>query len=167
MHLRRRYIRGVPAVFSLVRTHVSGVWVCSTAPVPLALPAGGYYRPGTYLLAKLVCDALLLRVLPVLIFTAPFYPMVRPAGWSGGRGASSGLSLESCTCFCPAFSVAFRDASPHGWSPAALISWLPMSVCRLQMGLQGSSTTVGTFLLVLSTFAGGKHSCLDDLGACS
>jgi hypothetical protein len=37
---------------------------------------GGYYRPGTYLLAKLVLDALLLRVIPACIFTAPFYPMV-------------------------------------------------------------------------------------------
>lgn len=39
-------------------------------------PAGGYYRPGAYLLAKMSLDALLLRVIPVFIFAAPFYPMV-------------------------------------------------------------------------------------------
>eukprot|EP00887_Chlorella_sp_A99_P006677 scaffold3.g6677.t1 len=38
---------------------------------------GGYYRPASYLLAKAVLDALLLRVLPVFLYAAPFYPMVR------------------------------------------------------------------------------------------
>lgn len=37
---------------------------------------GGYYSPATYLLAKMVLDALLLRVIPVFIFSAPFYPMM-------------------------------------------------------------------------------------------
>jgi hypothetical protein len=48
------------------------------APVCASLSSvGGFYRPGTYLLAKMVLDALLLRVIPVFIFSAPFYPMVR------------------------------------------------------------------------------------------
>ena len=38
--------------------------------------AGGYYRPWAYLLAKAVLDALLLRVVPVFLYAAPFYPMV-------------------------------------------------------------------------------------------
>ncbi|KAL4431621.1 hypothetical protein ABPG77_001463 [Micractinium sp. CCAP 211/92] len=37
---------------------------------------GGFYRPGSYLLAKMVLDALLLRVIPVFIFSAAFYPMM-------------------------------------------------------------------------------------------
>ena len=42
---------------------------------------GGYYRPATYLLAKAVLDALLLRVIPVFLYAAPFYPMVSGRGW--------------------------------------------------------------------------------------
>ncbi|KAL4458955.1 hypothetical protein ABPG75_013820 [Micractinium tetrahymenae] len=37
---------------------------------------GGYYRPASYLLAKMVLDALLLRVIPVFVFSAAFYPMM-------------------------------------------------------------------------------------------
>lgn len=50
---------------------------CASRRLP-ALRAGGYYRPGSYLLAKMVLDALLLRVIPVFVFSAAFYPMVRP-----------------------------------------------------------------------------------------
>ena len=44
--------------------------------------AGGCYRPGAYLLARVVLDGLLLRVVPVLLYSAPFYPMVRVAVYS-------------------------------------------------------------------------------------
>jgi hypothetical protein len=37
---------------------------------------GGYYAPGSYLLAKAALDGLLLRALPVAIYAAPFYPMM-------------------------------------------------------------------------------------------
>lgn len=37
---------------------------------------GGYYRPGSYLFSKAVLDALLLRFIPVCLYTAPFYPMM-------------------------------------------------------------------------------------------
>jgi hypothetical protein len=39
--------------------------------------AGGYYRPWTYLLTKLLLDGLLLRALPAAAFTALMYPLVR------------------------------------------------------------------------------------------
>lgn len=37
---------------------------------------GGYYHPASYLLSKAVLDALLLRFIPVCLYTAPFYPMM-------------------------------------------------------------------------------------------
>jgi len=36
----------------------------------------GYYRRWTYVVSKLVIDGLLLRFLPILLFSAPFYPMM-------------------------------------------------------------------------------------------
>ena len=36
----------------------------------------GYYRRWTYVISKLVIDGLLLRFLPILLFSAPFYPMM-------------------------------------------------------------------------------------------
>ncbi len=59
-----------------------------------APPAGGFYRPGSYLLAKMVLDALLLRVIPVFIFSAAFYPMVRWVCWE--RLGRAGLRLRPC-----------------------------------------------------------------------
>ena len=38
--------------------------------------SGGYYRRWTYVISKLVLDGLFLRFLPILIFSAPFYPMM-------------------------------------------------------------------------------------------
>ena len=38
--------------------------------------AGGYYRRWTYVISKLVIDGMFLRFLPILIFSAPFYPMM-------------------------------------------------------------------------------------------
>ena len=37
---------------------------------------GGYYRRWTYVISKLVLDGMFLRFLPILIFSAPFYPMM-------------------------------------------------------------------------------------------
>ncbi len=37
---------------------------------------GGYYRRWTYVISKLVIDGMFLRFLPILIFSAPFYPMM-------------------------------------------------------------------------------------------
>lgn len=51
--------------------------------------AGGYYRPASYLLAKAALDGLLLRAIPVFIFSAALYPMVR--GWSGWGPFVAGL----------------------------------------------------------------------------
>lgn len=50
------------------------------APPPRNPPnpqvAGHYYRGGTYMLASLVLDGLLLRTLPALLFGGLMYPMV-------------------------------------------------------------------------------------------
>ncbi|EIE21490.1 hypothetical protein COCSUDRAFT_66913 [Coccomyxa subellipsoidea C-169] len=37
---------------------------------------GGYYRPFSYYLSKATLDGLLLRVLPAVIYSIPFYPMI-------------------------------------------------------------------------------------------
>lgn len=36
----------------------------------------GYYRRWTYVISKVVLDGLLLRFIPILLFSAPFYPMM-------------------------------------------------------------------------------------------
>lgn len=43
---------------------------------------GGYYRPGSYLATKAVLDALLLRAVPVFLYSAAFYPMMGLVGGS-------------------------------------------------------------------------------------
>lgn len=44
-------------------------------PVMFAIPR--YYQPVAYLLPKLALDALLLRAVPVALYTACVYPLVR------------------------------------------------------------------------------------------
>eukprot|EP00891_Asterochloris_glomerata_P008052 jgi/Astpho2/8052/Aster-03001 len=40
----------------------------------------GYYQAFPYLLAKCICDALSLRIVPAILFAIPFYPMVNLQG---------------------------------------------------------------------------------------
>ena len=123
-------------------------------------PAGGYYSPATYLLAKMVLDALLLRVIPVFIFSAPFYPMV-------------GVHVV-CVCVCVCWECLFAMCAvrlsgcvweaarvgPQRWriltGPAGAPPGLRPSL-GVQMGLQTGSATIATFLMVLASFAGGER----------
>lgn len=120
------------------------------------MPPGGYYRPATYLLAKMVLDALLLRVIPVFIFAAPFYPMVRCTVCSV---LCSCTAQQLCAWACggwggPCSPTAPDQAAEHPtWAPAAAL--LP----ALQMGLQSGSAVVATFLFVAATFAAGELLC--------
>jgi hypothetical protein len=52
------------------------------APPLTPAPCPRYYSTWPYLATKLLLDALLLRLGPVLLFTAAFYPLV---GLDGGR----------------------------------------------------------------------------------
>ena len=68
------------------------------APPPLPPPRwqvrGGYYTPAAYLISKLTLDAVLLRVLPSVLYWAPFYYMAgfqaasAQAGERGRGGAT-------------------------------------------------------------------------------
>lgn len=109
-----------------------------------ALPADGCYRPSSYLLCKAVLDGVLLRVIPVLLYTAPFYPMASP-------GSSrllllllhSALGRPSGALCCPAVPPP-PPASPR----------LPRSPPPApQMGLQGGATHVCLFIFTMCTFA--------------
>ena len=148
--------------------HVQSPPACKHGADPAAFPtahpllctpacAGGYYRPATYLLAKMVLDALLLRVIPVFIFSAPFYPMVRPlfpcplrlVCCMPQRRPSMLHGRLGLANPIPSFSPA--HANPKSPPPAAAPT--------LQMGLQSSSAVVATFLFVVSTFAAGPVPC--------
>jgi ABC-type multidrug transport system ATPase subunit len=47
---------------------------------------GGYYSPAAYYVTKAVLDAVLLRTIPVLLYSAPFYPMMGFVGGSNHVG---------------------------------------------------------------------------------
>ena len=66
---------------------------------------GGYYSPAAYLASKLALDGLLLRVLPALLYWAPFYYM---AGFLGAASpaATYALTLVAFNCTIGALSVA-------------------------------------------------------------
>lgn len=92
---------------------------------------GGYYSPGAYLLAKMVLDGLLLRVIPVFIFAAPFYPMVRLAWrWGVAPRVPACLWLLLLTADVPALAVPI--SAPHDLrappAPPPLSDCLP--ACR-------------------------------------
>lgn len=62
---------------------------------------GGYYSPATYYVTKAVLDALLLRAIPVLLYSAPFYPMM---GFIGGSN-HIGLFLMVLATFAVAIGA--------------------------------------------------------------
>jgi len=62
---------------------------------------GGYYNPATYYATKAVLDALLLRAIPVLLYSASFYPMT---GFLGGAN-HVGLFLMVVATFAVAIGA--------------------------------------------------------------
>jgi hypothetical protein len=71
---------------------------------------GGYYSPATYLLAKLALDGALLRMLPALLYWAPFYFM---AGFRDGAAPAAvfALTLVTFTAAVGALSMAVAVGS--------------------------------------------------------
>ncbi|KAL4457602.1 hypothetical protein ABPG75_012467 [Micractinium tetrahymenae] len=71
---------------------------------------GGYYNPSAYLLSKLTLDALLLRVLPALLYFFPFYYL---AGFqtAAAFAAAYCLILVTFSCVVGAMSMSVTVAS--------------------------------------------------------
>lgn len=69
----------------------------------------GFYNPAAYLLAKLGLDGLLLRVIPAIVFWAPFYYM---AGFQSGAAyaATYAFTLQAFNCAIGALSMAVTVA---------------------------------------------------------
>lgn len=98
----------------------------------------GCYRPATYLACKAVLDGVLLRVIPVLLYSASFYPMVGVClPWAAGV-----TSQVAARAAAPSTVLRMPDCAPSCSRALAM-----------QMGLQGGANHVALFLLTMATFA--------------
>ncbi len=93
---------------------------------------GGYYNPATYYVTKAVLDALLLRAIPVLLYSAPFYPMM---GFIGGAN-HVGLFLMVLSTF------------------AVVIGALSLAVA-VGCSTPGQASLVMNIILLISLLVGG------------
>lgn len=93
---------------------------------------GGYYRRWTYVISKLIIDGMFLRFLPILIFSAPFYPMMG----LDGEPSSVALYLMTLGTFAVtvgALSLAVTFASRTS-GQASFIMNIILLVCLLNSG---------------------------------
>jgi ABC-type multidrug transport system ATPase subunit/ABC-type multidrug transport system permease subunit len=93
---------------------------------------GGYYSPAAYYVTKAVLDALLLRAIPVLLYSAPFYPMM---GFVGGAN-HVGLFLMVLATF------------------AVVIGALSLAVA-VGCSTPGQASLVMNIILLISLLVGG------------
>ncbi|GAB4823317.1 hypothetical protein N2152v2_010363 [Parachlorella kessleri] len=118
---------------------------------------GGYYHAYSYLLSKAVLDALLLRVIPVFLYSAPFYPMM---GLQSGS-TQVALFLMLLATFAVAVGALSLAVTVGKFAPRRIVQALARRVAGVcfQIGsgcsTAGKASLVMNLILLISLLVGG------------